>query len=33
MRCGEQSIESSRKFLDLLIYLMRNNDRVSTRTI
>ena len=31
LRCGEQSIEVEPQVLDLLIYLMRNNDRVITK--
>ena len=31
LRCGEQSIEVEPQVLDLLIYLLRNNDRVITK--
>ena len=31
LRCGDQSIEVEPQVLDLLIYLMQNNDRVITK--
>src|SRR5436190_4968534 len=31
LRCGDQSIEVEPQVLDLLIYLLRNNDRVITK--